>query len=276
MLRKSQQKIPKQLFVTAKSPLNPRLSHHLDSLQKSNPDYHLNVYDDSSCFDYVHNQWGEFVTSIYESIAAEYIVAKMDLWRYLIIYDRGGIYLDDKSGPVKGFAKVIKPNDELLLSTWGMNAEKWQNSHRHPHGEFLQWCIPARPRHPLIKAVILEVVSRIINATGEESGKLGVIEMTGPIAYTTAILNNLSEHKHQATIQRNSFQKRMYFDAISKSVGLTKNHHAMRAPERNYRLLDSPIISPAKSRAFLEKFPEDPSESLEHKVFKTIDERHMP
>lgn len=223
--------------------MDSRIAANLAQLERNNPNYVVRCYDDVEIASYVKQAWGPEMWSVFDAINPEYIVAKADLWRYLIIYDRGGVYLDDKSGPHKSLDQIIRDDDELILSTWNMNCHLWTETHGHKDGELLQWCIISRPRHPLIRAVICEVVQRIITATEDQKGKNGVITTTGPLAFTEAILTAMRGGETGCRIMQDSFRGKIFFNAITKDTRLTKHHHGMRKKERNYRTLTSPVIN---------------------------------
>ena len=125
-----------------------------------------------------------------------------DLWpgesgffRYLAIYKLGGVYLDIKSTATTPLDDVLSPDDEYLLSHWS-NREghpyKGWGRHHPRHGfdeEYQQWHIVAAAHHPFLEAVI-ERVKKNIDAYDpllHGVGKRGVLQVTGPIAYTLAI-----------------------------------------------------------------------------------------
>ena len=62
----------------------------------------MEIYHDEEIESYIESNF------CLQCIGTEYYAAKIDLWRWLIIYDKRGIYLDDKSGPVKTFDRLIK------------------------------------------------------------------------------------------------------------------------------------------------------------------------
>ena len=208
MAKARSQRIPKQVFMTARFPISAVLKSHFSELYSSNPDYDFHLYDDNQVRDYISAHWGAFLLGIYDSIGVEYYAAKIDLWRWLIIYDKGGIYLDDKSGPVKTFDRLIKQNDEFVISTWGENKDLWRESHGHAGGEFVNWCLISTPQHPLSKLVISDILCRIVNSNGKEFGKQGVLRLTGPIGSTTTILDNIKNYSRGVRIMKNSLVER--------------------------------------------------------------------
>jgi len=238
----ARQKVPRRLFVTARFPISNSLIAHFDDLKKSNPNYSMEIYHDEEIESYIESNWGRFVLDLYQCIGTEYYAAKIDLWRWLIIYDKGGIYLDDKSGPVKTFDRLIKQNDEFVISTWGENKDLWRESHGHAGGEFANWCLISTPQHPLSKLVISDILCRIVNSNGKEFGKQGVLRLTGPIGSTTTILDNIKNYSRGVRIMKNSFGRKMYYNALVKTMTCSKSHHPLRSGDRDYRSQTTPIL----------------------------------
>jgi glycosyltransferase involved in cell wall biosynthesis len=116
----------------------------------------------------------------------------------------GGVYLDAKSTIDMPLRDTLLADDAYLLSHWrnglGEPYEGWgMYSECGPRGEFQQWHVIAEPKHPFLKSVIEKVLSNIesYSAHPYNIGKIGVLRMTGPIAYTTAINDIKEQHPHR-------------------------------------------------------------------------------
>ena len=66
-------------------------------------------------------------------------------------------------------------------------------------GEFQQWHVIARPRHPFLAAVIDNVLANIetYRPWRHGTGKVGVLNVTGPVAYTRTLAPILSAYPHR-------------------------------------------------------------------------------
>ena len=138
-----------------------------------------------------------FRSDYYLRIGKDYGAARADLFRYLALYRLGGVYLDMKSGGTRPFDEVLTPDDRCLLSQWrnedGTTFAGWgvHSDLKHiPGGEFQQWFIIAAPGHPFLRAVIENVLGNIDRYIPglHRTGAHAVFRVTGPIAYTLAIL----------------------------------------------------------------------------------------
>jgi hypothetical protein len=156
---------------------------------------------------FVLQEYGPSMLSILDRInAPPYGAVRADLFRYLLMYKQGGVYLDIKSRPLKPLSEIVRPDDRYLLAQWenepgqefagfGLHPEL-----RHiPGGEFQQWHIAAEPAHPFLAAVIDRVVRNMhaYNPALHGTGPHGVLRLAGPIAYTLAIHPLLARHPHR-------------------------------------------------------------------------------
>lgn len=209
----SSPKIPRLIHQTfpdkQKLPLD--IQENINKIKKMNPSWEYRIYDDHDIDQYIkeHCAWAR---PYIDKLSPDYGPAKADFFRYLLIYQEGGVYLDIKSTLEKPLDEVIDCDDEYLLSHWS-NCEDEQGFGWGLHGlgrpgwtqrgEFQQWHIVAKPKHPFLKAVLDRVCHNIENYCPyrDRVGKQGVLRVTGPIAYTDAILPLLdaedAEHQYR-------------------------------------------------------------------------------
>lgn len=127
--------------------------------------------------------------------------ARADLTRYCILYDRGGVYLDIKSG-ARDLYSLIGPMDEMLVSTAAHRHFYPIQTDYHSFGEFQSWWMASSKHHPrlleLIDSIIADVSTRLnqkryhIESHGSifYGSRLDVIKLTGPLHLTRIILQN--------------------------------------------------------------------------------------
>jgi mannosyltransferase OCH1-like enzyme len=107
-------KIPKIIYQTYKNNNYHNYSHFnsVQSLIDFNPDYQYYFYNDIECREFIQKHYNENILNTYDLL---YPVAyKADLFRYLIIYKYGGIYIDNKYLVRKSFDSIINENDQNL------------------------------------------------------------------------------------------------------------------------------------------------------------------
>ena len=234
--------IPKIIHQTVAdySDLHPYFAKNIESLKYMNPDYEFRIYDDRDISEFIKSNYSANVLGYFYKLNPIYGPAKADFFRYLLMYKIGGIYLDIKS-------TIIRPLSELhnlsnyLLSHWNNSiGQRHFNWGRHTQygvpNEFQQWHIVAPSNHPFLKAVICEVMRNIENYSPEAFGvgKLGVLRVTGPIAYTQAILPIREKFSHRLVdIEKFGFRYSILNDAKNALAHelLFKNHYRNTAPE---------------------------------------------
>lgn len=202
-----QKGIPKVIYQTYRSKTLPKdIADSIETLRWRNPGWEYRLYDDADIEQFITEHYGGTILSYYHSISPQYGAVKADLFRYLLIYKHGGVYLDLKSTINMPLDEVLLPDDCYILSHWdnekGASQEGWggHTALRHlPRGEFQQWHIIASAGHPFLRAVLLQVLQNIDNYNPFVNGigKLGALKTTGPIAYTLAIQEVLSRGKHR-------------------------------------------------------------------------------
>lgn len=195
-------KIIHQTFPLAELP--EELARNVERIRELNPDWEYRFYTDADVVQYlqVNCPWA---LNYYHRISGRYGAARADLFRYLVVYLDGGIYLDIKSSVSRPLSQVIDQDDRCLLSHWRNRAgEKYEGWGIHqeiglPAGEFQQWFIASVPHHRFLQRVIKEVCSNIDSYHPVEFGvgRQGTWRLTGPIAYTKAIMQVMAQGEYR-------------------------------------------------------------------------------
>lgn len=193
--------IPKIIHQTFYDRALPaEIQKNVDKLKGLNPEWEYRFYDDTDIMNFINSNYPPLVSDYFLRLNKSYGAARADLFRYLLMYKCGGVYLDIKSSSTKPFNGIFQPDDRYLLSFWrNRDGEKFEGWGKHDelsdleNGEYQQWHIACAPGHPFLKAVIENVLFNIdkYNPALHGTGKYGVLRLTGPIAYTLAI-NRLS------------------------------------------------------------------------------------
>lgn len=94
--------IPLNIFQTWYTKILPKkMDDCVNKIKTSNPAFNHYLYDDNECREFIKNNYDIEILNSYDSLIPG--AYKADLWRYCILYKLGGIYLDVKYKPVKGF-----------------------------------------------------------------------------------------------------------------------------------------------------------------------------
>jgi mannosyltransferase OCH1-like enzyme len=184
--------------------LAPQLQHNVDQLKAANDGWEYRFYDDDDILAFIRENYPATVLARFLRIDPRYGAARADLFRYLLMYKVGGVYLDIKSGAQQPFDSVLRAGDRFVMSYWNDSnaAEGWGQHYELRDiaaGELQQWHIICAPGHPFMKAVIDTVLANIDTylPSLHGVGKNGVLRVTGPIAYTRAIHKLLAQHPHR-------------------------------------------------------------------------------
>jgi mannosyltransferase OCH1-like enzyme len=193
-----------QTFPTARPPRH--LLENVNAMRRDNPGFTFRLWTQKDCMDFIYESYGYDILRQFLRIHPAYGPARADLFRYLLMYKLGGVYLDIKSAVRGPIERVVESAGEYLLSQWDNAPDgRYPGSGLHaelsdvPGGEFEQWHIVCRPAHPFLEQVILRVLRNIAAYDPAETGvgKFGVLKLTGPIPYTLAIAPMRELHPHR-------------------------------------------------------------------------------
>jgi alpha 1,6-mannosyltransferase len=166
-------------------------------------------------------------------------VLKADLFRYLILYARGGIYSDIDTYAIRSALEWIPesvPKDAVGLVI-GVEAdpdrEDWHDWYSR-RIQFCQWTIQSKPGHPILREIIVRVVEETLRR--KHAGKLRklgdseVIEFTGPAVWTDVIFEYFNDPR--------------FFDMASSPGKIDfRNFTGMEVPKRVGDVIVLPITS---------------------------------
>ena len=150
-----------------KKDLPESIQKSIDHMRDQNPNYSYELHDDESMLDFISKEFNENIKQAYNNLKIG--AAKADLWRYLILFKRGGVYLDIDS--------VIYNNLDTLITDDCAIISREKN-----YGKFVQWCLVFPPQHPILEICINKCVNNILNKTTND-----ILELTGPVVYSQSI-----------------------------------------------------------------------------------------
>ena len=169
--------IPKKIYQAwhDKNP-KPVFKNYIKKVLEMNPGYEYELFGEGDMYNFICENYDEEVVNCYKQL--NIITAKVDFWRYLVLYKNGGIYIDIDS-------TFLKPLDELINNQSAIIT-------REPNApyEYVQWALFFCKNHPILEKTIQIIVYNIKNKLFAND----VGRMTGPYPYTLAIdeINRLS------------------------------------------------------------------------------------
>ena len=162
--------IPKNIFQSwFTKDLHPVIQAKIDEMKKLNPDYNHTIYTDEDMDNFVKEHYPGTIYDCFSKL--NIIVAKVDFWRYLVLYKYGGVYLDMDSSINISLKDLINDDDECIITKEG-----------NPN-LYVQWALIYNANHPILKKVIDLVVDNIQN----NSFPNDIHKMTGPTVYRNAL-----------------------------------------------------------------------------------------
>jgi mannosyltransferase OCH1-like enzyme len=231
-------KIPRIIHQTFYDRTLPeRLQANVTQLRELNPDWEYRFYDDADIATFIQANYPPVVWEYYERIDKRYGAARADLFRYLLMYKVGGVYLDIKSGATRPLDSVLLPDEQFILSKWHTadgGYEHWGLVFDLRHllgGEYQQWHIICVPGHPFLKAVLEQVFANIdkYDPHLHQTGKRGTLRVTGPVPYTLAIERIRTQYAHRVVDSRNvlGLEYNVY-DGDQGHVKVFKGHYSLQ------------------------------------------------
>lgn len=228
-------KIIHQVYSELNLPIE--YQNNVNYLKDKNPNWEHRLYGSEAMLAYVKREFPE-IYPYYDRIDPSYAACKADLFRYLVIYNEGGVYFDIKSGAHTPLDEMLEVDDVYLLAHWP-KSEAQTGHHRgisNPNGELQQFHIIAIKGHPFLKFVIDTVCNNIKRYNPIFHGSGGsVMVLSGPITYTNIIKPLLD--KYPCRLSYNHEQLGIYYSCLN---GLYL--HRGKNNKKHYSELNVPII----------------------------------
>lgn len=229
-----------------------KVNRAIARMMECNPGWDHKFYNNSEIDRFIIEFYGKTVLSYYHRISPDYGAARADFFRYLLMYQVGGVYLDIKSTATRRFDEIIRPDDRLILCQWG-TSPRFEGAGRHDWefrgkiegGELQQWNIIAAPGHPYLRRVIQSVMRNIDCYIPDMHGvgAHGVLRVTGPIAYTLAIVPLLPMNRHRLVASH---------EVLGLEYSVFGNNTAHNGIfKKSYKSLTTPIIQVDPARRAL-------------------------
>jgi hypothetical protein len=173
---------------------------------KTLPSWRHFVWTDAECRAFIHAHFPPAMGQAYDLCAVG--VMRADLWRYLILYWYGGLYVDMKTTIVRKptFPAIPKRKPRVFTSFWDRSQVDTFHSHLFRVGELQQFWIAAEPGSPVLWRVACQVAANIfalhraptdmslpfISLPKVDSIKSRILSTTGPVVYTYVVAQELA------------------------------------------------------------------------------------
>lgn len=214
--------IPKIIHQTYKTKdLPPQLDKISKHIQQICPTFEYKLYDDDDIINFIKDNYDEETLRLYNMINPKLGMARADFFRYLLIYKVGGFYFDIKSYPTRDLSEWAE-RFSFITAHWYdyHHADKL----KYKLGEFQNWHVISEPGHPIIAQVIRRTKENIKNYThrlGYIDVKMDVLDVTGPLCYSRAIIEVKDQYKEGYLELESSDHLGLVYD------GVATGHHSI-------------------------------------------------
>jgi mannosyltransferase OCH1-like enzyme len=193
--------IPHRCFQTAEDRFLGKT--HLDALtefRQLNADFEFLFYDANARNTYIQKQWGDHpISEIY--LRARFPVMRADIFRYCIVFDLGGFYMDMNKVLVMPFVELFQAHKTGVISfeqTWCQLPARplAMQRMRHPEHYVAQWGFGFAAKHPILEAMIANICEYSAAFLDKEfcSPSQAVRSLTGPGLFTQTVRDYFEQH----------------------------------------------------------------------------------
>lgn len=191
--------IPKDIYQTwISNKIGKTHYKHICSFREKNQDFSFYLFNEKEVDSYMYENWGSHpIYEIYKN--AYYGAMRADIWRYCIIYDRGGFYLDIDSLLMRPISEYLDLSSSIIIS-FEKNDGVFPNPHigkkvLYPHNTMTQWCFAFSKNNAVLLNIIENIVKFYPLFISKKFSKpsVGIHKLTGPIMFTKTIQDCLVE-----------------------------------------------------------------------------------
>src|SRR4051812_25871095 len=142
--------IPKIIHQTVpdKNRIPSEIRNNMAEIAAANPNWQHILYDNDDIKLFIILNYGDEAWSLINSISPKYGVCMADVFRYLVVYKYGGVYIDAKCRITQALDSILREDDQYILSQWDSYYRStgfgvWPDLAMIPGGEFQQWHVIA-------------------------------------------------------------------------------------------------------------------------------------
>lgn len=210
------------IFSTTKSPRKADwgVRAAVTSCIRLNPNYKYMIYDDAECLEIVRHQFPEFL-DLYLSTDIISPVMRTDMWRYMMLYAYGGVYVDSDVQcikPIDQWGDVFRKDGETTTPRLdALIGVEILSTPSKGEIQFCQWTMAAaQPRHPLFYRTLELINETVASIRAGIAPRKDAVYVTGPAVFSRAVNETLTAEGYTA----DDFQ----LSSPSNRNILTKNH----------------------------------------------------
>jgi len=198
--------------------------------RKINSDLTFLLFDKKKRDQYMKERWSNHeILKVYQKVKLG--VMESDIFRYCILYDKGGYYFDISKGTKVSLRSLHKANSKAILSNEPVECIIPPHNYlfkklNHPHHNFLTWGLGFTKNHPIPKMMIDAISNDYTNYIDKifPRPKLAVLSLTATGQFTKIVREYLSSHDIEDS---QLVQAGIYFNGngIFSMKGCRVRHH---------------------------------------------------
>lgn len=202
-------KIPLIIYQSWHTNFIPRtLAREIKKFRKLNPDVKFYLYNDSEVKNYMKKFYGKH--QIYEIFKkAKYWQIKTDIFRYCILFERGGFWLDIKSIINVQLSRILRKDVTMLIS-FEKNKFKSTDNHKikskllYKNNFICNWFLGSQTKNIILKNVINNICVGFPMFKNKvfDNPKDAILEFSGPRLFTNTIRKFFYNKNNKIKIQQ--------------------------------------------------------------------------
>lgn len=176
------------------------------SFRNLNTDIQFNLYNNSDVCNFMKKFYKNHeIFQIFKR--AKFWQMKADIFRYCVVYEKGGFWFDIKSGVNNQLSNILDTKSDMLISFEGnkriIKKKNTSNKLQHPKNWICNWGFAARKKCRVLKNQINNICKYFKFYEGKtfKDPKIAILELTGPRMFTHTIVNELKK-KNSIRIQQ--------------------------------------------------------------------------
>ncbi len=143
--------------------------NHIHSSLTLTPEFDHYFYTDEERLKFIEENFEPDVGKAYRRLKAG--AYKADLWRYCIIYVKGGVYIDADLELVKPLLPILKENPRIYIQDIPGG-----NGCATPYPGVCNGFLTSPPKNPVFK----DCIDEIVESCRKKDYKSGILDITGP------------------------------------------------------------------------------------------------
>jgi len=200
--------IPPNVYQTWEDNLfGERHFNELINFRKTNPDLSFFLFDADDRENYMKKFWGKH--RIYQIFkAAKFGPMKADIFRYCLLFERGGFYFDISKGVSAPISRFINDSNDGLISYESnecyLPPEDFEiQGLLHPTKYILQWGFGFSKGHSILSNMISSICMNhfYFKERVFENPKMAILAYTGPGRFTKIVRNQLGTNLNINVVQ---------------------------------------------------------------------------